>query len=63
LELFDLSNSVPELTRPELVDMLNGASIKDIFALRRATKAVDTASPDSVLMADIQASVDEIFKS
>ena len=66
LELFDLSNSVPELTRSELVDMLNGAAMKDIFALRRASKAVDSVSAqpvDSALMADIQASVDEIFKS
>lgn len=65
-ELYDLGNAVPELSREEMVDLLNGASLKDIFALRRATKEagkVKETAPDAVLMGDIQASVDEIFKS
>lgn len=66
LVLYDLSHAVPELTRSEMVDLMNGTSMKDIFSLRRATKEADKLSvtqPDDVLMADIQSSIDDIFKS
>lgn len=66
-ELFDLTSVVPLLTREELVELLNGANIKDIFALRRAskeaTKVASQPAGDAVLMRDISAAVDEIFKS
>lgn len=66
LELFDLSNCLPQVTAEEAVDFLNGTSLKDIFTLRRATKEV-LDSKESVgsddLEKEIQASVDAIFKS
>lgn len=63
-ELFPLDSVLPELTREELVDLLNGASLKDIFAIRRAAKQVATnenSDGDPVLMGDVTASVDGLF--
>jgi hypothetical protein len=63
LELFDLENAVLSLTREEMLDVLNGTSLKDIFAVRRATKLADTETrPDEVLMSDVVNSVRDIFK-
>ena len=64
-EAFPLENVLPELTREELVDLMNGASLKDIFAIRKAAKQVaksENESGDPVLMGDIDASVDSLFQ-
>jgi hypothetical protein len=65
LELFDLSNCLPNITAEEMVDFINGASLKDIFTLRRATSEVleKTSDSSSDLEKEIQASVDAIFKA
>lgn len=60
-ELFPLDSVLPELTREELVDLLNGASLKDIFAIRRASKQVEKTDGDDVLMREVSASVDGLF--
>lgn len=66
-QLFDLSKTTPTLTADEMLDVFNGASLKDIFAVRRATKEAEKVAQepvgDSVLMSDINAAVDDIFKS
>jgi len=64
-ELFDLSKSLITITAEELVDMVNGASIKDIFAVRRATKELVKSTDVPVtdrLRDEIAASIDNIFK-
>lgn len=64
-ELFDLDKALIRLEPDEMIDALNGTSVKDIFAMRRAKKEV--LQSDAVLNSDnleeeITASVDEIFK-
>jgi hypothetical protein len=65
-ELFDLENSVALLTREEMIDVLGGAQLKEVFAMRRATKeaakAVALNAGDPVLMNDIQTSIANLFK-
>jgi hypothetical protein len=65
LELFDLSKSMIVLSPEEMLDVFNGASLKDIFAVRRATKEVlktTDVSADRV-REDLNQAVEKIFKS
>lgn len=63
-ELFPLDSVLPQLTREELVDLLNGASLKDIFAIRKAAKQVGKAEEigDPLLMSDADVAVDSLFQ-
>lgn len=64
-ELFDLNNAAVELSREEMLDVFNGASLKDIFALRRAKKQIedsDFLSKEDVKK-EMEDSLDEIFKA
>jgi hypothetical protein len=62
-QLFDLeNNAVVKVTREEMLDVFNGASLKDIFAVRRATKEAQKASGEDLANPLVEASVDEIFK-
>jgi hypothetical protein len=65
-ELFDLQKSVITLTPEEMIDVWDGgASLKDVFAVRRAKKETTTAefeSPMTEVSEDIQDSLDLIFK-
>jgi hypothetical protein len=64
LELYDLDNVLPKITAEEMVDFINGTSLKDIFTLRRATSEVLNKTAETVdLEKEIQDSVNEIFKS
>jgi hypothetical protein len=67
LELFDLNNCIITLEKEELLDLHNGTSLKDIFALRRAQndlkEGVDEFVPSKEVQKDIKSSVDDIFKS
>lgn len=63
-ELFDLSEVAVKLSREEMLDVFNGASLKDVFAMRRASKQVkeaDFLSPETA--AQIDNAVDELFKA
>lgn len=66
-ELFDLSNACVNLSREEMLDVFNGANLKDVFNLRKASKELvaqrATVMPDVALMSDITSAVDAIFKS
>lgn len=65
-ELYDLSNCLIKLTAEEMLDVHNGASLKDVFALRKAKKETAKATETSVsaeIKADIEASIDDIFKT
>ena len=63
-KLFDLENVVIKLGPEEMLDLFNGASLKDIFAMRRAKKEVvdktDLSGTEDV-RAKIAESVDELF--
>ena len=64
-QLFDLEKAVIDLTAAEMLDLFNGASLKDIFQLRRATKQVmdsaDFLGTDNV-QEDIKQAAESIFK-
>lgn len=63
-ELYDLQNAVIHLDADEMMDVFNGHSLKDVFAIRRAKKQAMNAEfePTEQLRKDIDDSVDEIFK-
>lgn len=64
-ELFDLETAVISLTAEEMLDVWNGASLKDVFAVRRAKKetmGAEFEAPTEV-SAEIQDSINDIFKS
>lgn len=62
-ELFDLSNVMITLTAPEMLDVFNGASVKDIFAVRKATKALqESAGVSTEIRDELEVAVGEIFK-
>lgn len=63
-ELFPLDNATIELTREEMLDVFNGASVKDIFTMRRAKKQISDADffkPDD--KKDVEESIDSIFSA
>lgn len=65
-DLYDLSRVAIELSPEEMLDVFNGASLKDIFAMRRATKQVldsDFDAGSENIKEEIRSKVDEIFKS
>lgn len=64
-ELYDLSKAVIELSPEEMLDVFNGAPLKDIFTLRRAKKQLmnsDVELSDNI-RDDIASAVDDIFKA
>lgn len=60
---FDLENVAIKLSREEMLDLFNGASLKDIFAIRRAKRESinRTETGSEQLREDINAAVDEVF--
>lgn len=65
-QLFDLENATITVNREEMLDVFNGASIKDVFTLRRAKKELekdDFLKGDKNVEKEIGDAVDEIFKS
>ena len=59
LELFDTSSALIELEPSELLELQSGVSLKDIFTARRAGEA--TAEAPSVISANIESKIDELF--
>jgi hypothetical protein len=64
-DLFDLSRCAIELNPTEMLDLFNGASLKDIFTMRRASKQEDTTTIETSedISEEISASIDDIFKA
>ncbi len=65
-ELYNLQEVVIVLTPEEMLDLFNGASLKDIFTMRRATKQVlnsDIEFGSDNIQDEIRDAVDSIFKS
>lgn len=56
MELFDLSSPLPTVTKEEAVEFLNGTSLKDIFAMRKATQEVLKNAENS---AEVEEAIDE----
>ena len=64
-DLFDLDNVTIKLTPPELVDLMRGVSLRDIFSARRAASKVDSITDAVIpqeLLDSVQSNVDELFK-
>ena len=60
-KLYDLTNLMIKLSPDEMLDVFNGATLKDIFAMRRAKK--ELVSPDELKdLRDTLDSVDGIFE-
>jgi hypothetical protein len=65
-DLFNLEDAVIKLTPEEMLDLFNGASLKDIFTMRRATKQVlnsDLELDSENIQDEIKGAVDDIFKA
>lgn len=62
-ELFDLENAVVTLTPEEMLEVSNGTSLKDVFAMRRTLKKADAIDRElsGKVREDLKASLDEIF--
>lgn len=66
--LYDLNKCIIRLEPSEMLDVFNGASLKDVFALRRARKQEEEMDfpPESVVTdeakAEISADVDKLFQ-
>lgn len=63
-EMFDLSEVAIKLSAEEMLDVFNGASLKDVFTMRRAQKQLkdsDFLSPET--KKEIEDSVDKLFKA
>lgn len=64
-ELFDMEKVVISLTPEEMLEVFNGASLKDVFAVRRAKKETLSAEFESKaegIDADMEDALDSIFK-
>jgi len=61
--LYDLDNCIIKLTPEEMLDVFNGASLKDVFDLRKAKKAIQDSDSElaSEVRAEIKSAVDEVF--
>jgi hypothetical protein len=62
--LYDLSNVTVKLSPDEMLDAFNGASLKDIFAVRRAKKeALDSDFPTATenVEDEIKSAIDQMF--
>lgn len=59
--LYDLENVMVKLTPEEMLDVFNGASIKDIFAVRKAKKQTDEMEFPSDVEKKIEDSVKDMF--
>lgn len=63
-ELYNLDNCMIRLEPEEMLDVFNGASLKDVFALRRAKQELSLDAPESDdINEDIKKSIGDIFKS
>ena len=62
-DLYDLENAVVTLTAEEMLDVFNGAPLKDIFTVRRAKKAAETKVAEQDGSDDVMDSLNDIFKS
>lgn len=62
--LYDLQKAVIDLTAAEMLDVFNGASLKDIFTVRRATKQVLNSDFDMAdnINDEVKAAAENIFK-
>ena len=64
--LFDLDNVTIKLTAPEMVDLMRGVSLKDIFSARRAVDKSASIGDNVIsqeLMDSVQSDVDALFKT
>jgi len=69
-ELFDLDRALVVLTPPEIVDLLSGVTLRDIFAARLAEEdeitdtviANEAIEVSKTIEASVEASLDDIFK-
>jgi hypothetical protein len=64
--LYDLDNVTIKLTATELVDLMRGVSLKDIFSARRATEkaaAINDNILPKELLDSVQSDVDALFKN
>jgi hypothetical protein len=65
-DLFDLDTVTIKLTPTEMVDLMRGVSLKDIFAARRAASKAASVTEDVLpkeLMDSVQSDVDALFKN
>lgn len=63
-EVFDLSEAAVKLTREEMLDVFNGASLKDVFTMRRASRQIkdtDFLSPQETK--GMEDEVDNLFQA
>lgn len=62
--LYDLEKAVIDLTAEEMLDVFNGASIKDIFTVRRATTQVINSGLESTdsISDEVKSAAQNIFK-
>lgn len=62
-DLYDLDKCMIKLVPDEVLDVFNGASLKDVFALRKAKKETSKEETvDNDIQAEISSQIDEIFK-
>jgi hypothetical protein len=63
-DLYDLDAVTIKLTATELVDLMRGVSLKDIFSARRATsKSASITDLPKELLDSVQSDVDALFKN
>lgn len=64
--LYDLQNCMVHLSAEEMVDVLNGASIKDVFAIRKAKKQEEEAefptADEEALKAEMSENINSLFQ-
>jgi hypothetical protein len=61
LELNDLSKVVIKLDPSEMMDLQHGASLRDIFAARKASAPVDTTVVSDETTESVQADIKKLF--
>lgn len=58
--LYDLDNIVPKLTAEEIVSLLSGVALRDIFASRGTADEVELDAED---VSEVEGKVEELFKN
>lgn len=59
--LYDLSRAVIKLDRSEIINLVNGVALRDIFAARKVTVA-EEAAVDETSVSEVQSQLDNLFK-
>lgn len=63
-QMFDLSEVAVKLSREEMLDVFNGASLKDVFAMRRASKQIkDSNFLSAEATNEVEDDINNLFKA